>query len=134
MIHVGPHETDVPLAIHRSQLREHEDAWRTFGYQQKCMLQPTSTIRVIGGIYGSIREGRIHFVRLPPVSGPDDVQSWNHLIDVHPFLDSDFTFCPEQDLLVVVTSAPNNSYILSAHFRVMLSLALVVTVTCLTSI
>ena len=104
MIHVGTHETDVPAAIHRRQLRQQEDAWRTFSYRQKCTLEPMSTFHVVSGVYGSFRGNRFHFARLSSVSDPHGVHSWSHHIDVSPLMT--YTFCPEQDLLVVVTLSP----------------------------
>jgi hypothetical protein len=38
------------------------------------------------------------------VFDPDDVHSWSHPVDIT-FMD--FTFCPEQDLLIVVNAALN---------------------------
>ncbi|OJA12668.1 hypothetical protein AZE42_12307 [Rhizopogon vesiculosus] len=109
MIHVGTHDTDVPPTTHRKQLGQREDAWQCFGYKYKCTLQPQrvseSAIHVDGGVYGSVREGRIHFARLPSVSDTDDEHSWSHPISVVPLLA--FTFCPEQDPFVVVTSSPD---------------------------
>jgi hypothetical protein len=112
MIHVPgrTHETDV--ITHRRQLRQHEDAWRTFGYKQKCTLQPARSTHVVSGICSSIREDRIHFVRLLSLSDSDDVHAWSHPIDVEPLLE--FTFCPQQDLFIVVTSSQDQwVYILS---------------------
>ncbi|OAX35591.1 hypothetical protein K503DRAFT_802700 [Rhizopogon vinicolor AM-OR11-026] len=120
MIHVGTRDTDVPPITHRKQLRQREDAWQCFGYKQKCTLQPQrvseSTIHVDSGVYGSVREDRIHFARLPSVSDADDEHSWSHPIDVVPLLA--FTFCPEQDLFVVVTSSPDDaSFLFDIHLR-----------------
>ncbi|KAJ8591264.1 hypothetical protein M405DRAFT_880566 [Rhizopogon salebrosus TDB-379] len=49
MTHVGTHETDVSLTMHRRRLRQHKDAWQRFEYKTKCTLQPVSAIRVVDG-------------------------------------------------------------------------------------
>jgi hypothetical protein len=103
MTHVGTHEADVSLTTHRRRLRQHEDAWQRFEYKTKCTLQPVSAIRVVNGVYGSVREDRIHFARLSSVSDPDHINSWSHPVDDGGWLD--FTFCPEQDLFIVMTLA-----------------------------
>jgi hypothetical protein len=135
MIHVPGETHETNVTTHRKQLRQHEDAWRTFGYKQKCTLtlQPasTGTIHVVSGILcGSIRGDRIYFVRLSSLSDLDDVHSWSHPIDVEHWLA--FTFCPEQDLFVVVTSSQHEwVYFLSAQSH---SHAFEARATCLTSI
>ncbi|OJA17833.1 hypothetical protein AZE42_03321 [Rhizopogon vesiculosus] len=119
MIHVpGTHcETDVvPVSMHHRQLKQHEDAWQYFEYKQKCTLQPASTIHVVGGMYGSVRENAIHFAPLSSLSDSDAVHSWSHPVDTVPWLA--FTFCPAQDLFIVVTLPANNeSHVFDIHLR-----------------
>ena len=104
MVQVGAYGTDVPLPVVacRKRLTQYNAAWQNIQYKQKRTFHiPTSPVsRVVGGVYGAARRNHIHFERLPSALDPDDVYSWSHPVDVTTFLD--FTFCPEQDLLITV--------------------------------
>ncbi|OAX42310.1 hypothetical protein K503DRAFT_863141 [Rhizopogon vinicolor AM-OR11-026] len=118
---VGTYETNVPpVAARRKRLRQHEAAWQRIEYQRKYTVPltiPGDRDRFTCDVFGAAGRDVIYFVRLPPTleSDPDLVRSWSHSIDVATMID--FTFCPEQDLLIVVASAPDNLTHVDIHLR-----------------
>jgi hypothetical protein len=104
MIQVEAYEANVSLTTRRKRLRQHDAAWQNFQYKQMHTLPfPTSpAAQTVGGICGSVSGNHIYFARLPSVFDHDDVYSWSHPVNVISFVG--FTFCPEQDLLIVVNS------------------------------
>ncbi|KAG1888330.1 hypothetical protein F4604DRAFT_1716930 [Suillus subluteus] len=113
-------EMDVPPATRRERLRQHDAAWQRFEYKQKytlpaVMVGPLSDI--LGGVYGSAgSKDCIIFACMPFGTDSNDLHSWNCPVDATTLMD--FTFCPAQDLLVVVALSPDSlTYAYDIHLR-----------------
>ncbi|OJA11368.1 hypothetical protein AZE42_05150 [Rhizopogon vesiculosus] len=119
-VEVGTYETNVPLAMRRKRLRQHGTAWKRMEYKQKCTLRPSTEDNIYhfaGGIFAGAEDDGpgIHFMRLPSMADPDIVRCWTHPIDPGTLVD--FTFCPEQDLLVLLTFTPIDCPVHDIHLR-----------------
>ncbi|KAG1745154.1 hypothetical protein EDB19DRAFT_1692682 [Suillus lakei] len=119
MIPVGTSETDASPATCRKRLRQQDAAWQHFEYKKNFTLHSTllgSIHDPVGGMFGSIKGDCIYFARLPSLSDSVDLHCWNHPVDGIALLD--FTFCPAQDLLVLVASPPGlQNYEYDIHLR-----------------
>lgn len=102
-----------PVATRRKELREFETSWRNVRYRRKCDFQLLTSGLVydfVGGIYALAGEGYLHFSVLPhnPHEDSQPIRTWSHPVDMAILID--FTFCPAQDLLVIVSLAANDHH------------------------
>lgn len=118
MIPMGSSEMDAPPAICRKRLRQYNAAWQRFEYTRKCTL-PSMMLgplfKFSGGVYGSLGDDCIHFIRLPSATDSNELHCWSHPDD--PLTSVDFTFCAAQDLLAVVAHSPDLTHAYDIHLR-----------------
>ncbi|EIW78320.1 hypothetical protein CONPUDRAFT_75036 [Coniophora puteana RWD-64-598 SS2] len=105
----------------RQRLRDRERAWKTLKYRKKMKLPLPDTGAIyefIGGIYGNAtKTNAIHFLELPTLDTPEgEIKVWTH--STLDWTLVDFTFSPDQDLLVVVAaSAHDVDHAYNIHLR-----------------
>ncbi|KAI6168352.1 hypothetical protein EDD17DRAFT_616705 [Pisolithus thermaeus] len=97
-----------PVAARRKELGEFEASWRNVKYRRRCdfrLLTSGFVYEFVGGIYALAGEGYLHFSVLPhnPREDSQPIRTWCHPVDMTALVD--FTFCPAQDLLVIVNLA-----------------------------
>ncbi|KAH7886882.1 hypothetical protein F5I97DRAFT_1807942 [Phlebopus sp. FC_14] len=109
----------VPVAMRRKELRELEASWQRLRYRGRCGFSlPVSgpIYDFMGGIYALAGEGGLRFAVLPHGHETQPVRTWNHNIDTISMID--LTFCPFQDLLVIVTmTADNHNHAYDVHLK-----------------
>ncbi|KAL4079588.1 hypothetical protein J3A83DRAFT_1128178 [Scleroderma citrinum] len=110
----------VPVATRRKELREFESSWRNLRYRRRCdfpLLTSGPVYEFVGGIYALARENGLHFSVLPhnPHSESKPTRTWHHPVDMTTMVD--FTFCPSQDLLVIVMASNDHHHCHDLHLR-----------------
>ncbi|KAG6335702.1 hypothetical protein ID866_3382 [Astraeus odoratus] len=101
----------VPITTRRKELRVFEASWRNLRYRRRCnfpLLASGPVYEFVGGIYACEGEDCLHFSVLPHGSHTESqpIRTWDHPVDTNTMVD--FTFCPSQDLLVIVDTTPND--------------------------
>ncbi|KIJ61610.1 hypothetical protein HYDPIDRAFT_189506 [Hydnomerulius pinastri MD-312] len=118
----GHDRSPVPVATRRKELRQFEASWRRLQYRHRTTFPlPIAgpVYEFVGGIYALTGENSLRFAVLPDGANPhseEPIRTWDFGVDTASMID--FTFCPSQDLLVIVTmTADNEPHAYDLHMR-----------------